>query len=245
MKKLSRLILFLLAFQMEVRVRASGDLLQEPEACLKSQQSCAIHVLGTGFHLQKKSLVLHATEGSTLMRLSQKNWKLIKGTLWVEKANSVEVETAYASVKSAGGQYWLLQKNDQVIIRNINAELEVTLRDGKKLEVPEGFEFWVSGINSKGLSEYGMIHPISLKEHLVLWNSLYVGGKANFLKEAQSLKEDWGGLTEKSSDLYQIIIKRKMASIAEQDRLLEEKKHQEAVYRQNLKKIYFQRTFER
>ena len=188
MKKGFRFLIFLLAFQMEVRVRASGDILQQPTACLKSKETCAIHVTGSAFHLSKDNFGLHAKENSTLMRLSSSQWRLIKGTLWIEKSAGVEVETPYATTKAPHGQYWLIEKGSQVVVRNIDAELQVVLRDGKKLEVPAGFEFWISGINSKGQSEYGMIRPIDMKEHLPVWNALYSGSKENFVKEVQKLK---------------------------------------------------------
>ncbi|HWU42376.1 MAG TPA: hypothetical protein VN132_03025 [Bdellovibrio sp.] len=246
MKKLFRVIVFLLSFQMEVRVRASADLLQEPSACLKSKETCAVHVIGPAFHLNSENLRLHASEGSTVMRLANKQWRLIKGSLWVEKAERVQVETAYATmISSSEGQYWILEKGSQIIVRNIDADLRVTLRDGKKLEVPTGFEFWVSGINSRGQSEYGMIHPIDIKEHLPLWNALYVGSKKSFLEEVRQLKESWGDLTEKSAMIYQKSTERKLASVAEEKQQLQTKQQQEHLRREKVKKLFYQRTFER
>ncbi|MDG0816532.1 hypothetical protein [Bdellovibrio svalbardensis] len=245
MKKWLKFLTFLLAFQMEVRVRASGDVLQQPSACMKSKETCAIHVTGPAFHMMKDDFGIHARENSTLMRLSAGQWRLLKGILWVEKSTGVEFETPYANVKASQGQYWLIEKGSQVVIRNIDADLQVVLRDGKKLEVPAGFEFWVSGINSKGQSEYGMIRPIDMKEHLPLWNALYSGSKDNFVKEVQKLKENWGDLTEKSAFIYQAATERKLASVAESKRQEEEKSRQQAAERQKLKSIYFQRTFER
>lgn len=245
MKKGIRFLIFLLAFQMEVRVRAAGDVLQQPSACLKSKETCAIHVTGPAFHLRRDDFSIHANENSTLMRLSLKQWRLVKGTMWVEKSAGVEVETPYANLKAPQGQYWLIEKGSQIVVRNIDADLQVVLRDGRKLEVPAGFEFWVSGINSKGQTEYGMIRPIEMKEHLPLWNSLYSGTKEGFVKEVQNLKENWGDLTEKSAFIYQAVVERKLASVAESQRQVEEKKRQQAADLQKMKSFYFQRTFER
>lgn len=245
MKKGLQLFIFLMAFQMEVRVRAAGDVLQQPTACLKSMEVCALHVTGAAFHLLKGDLSLHAKENSTLMRLSEGQWRLLQGTLWVEKSAGIDVETPYANLKASQGQYWLIEKGTQIIVRNIDADLQVVLRDGKKLEVPSGFEFWISGLNAKKQTEYGMIHPIDIKEHLPLWNSLYSGSRESFLKEVQSLKESWGDLTEKSAFIYKTTTERKLASVAEAQRKNEEKSHLQAVEHQKIKNFYFQRTFER
>ncbi len=170
-------MIFLLAFQMEVRVRASGDVLQQPSACLKSQETCAIQVVGEGFHLVQDSFKLHAAEGTALVRLSKKQWRLVKGTLWLEEGRNLEIETLFGSMQASQGQYWVLEQGSRIVVRNINADLKVTLRDGKKLEVPDGFEFWMGGVNSKNRSEYGMVQPIEMKDHLPLWKSLYRGSK--------------------------------------------------------------------
>lgn len=245
MKKFLRLLIFIMAFQMEVRVRASGDVMQQPSACLKSKESCTIHVTGPAFHLERGDFKMHASEDSTLMRSSANQWRLMKGTVWMEEAKNVEVETVFATVKASQGQYWLLDQGDKIVIRNIDAELEVTLRDGKKLEVPSGFEFWVAGLNSKNQNEYGMIRPIDMKEHLPVWNALYKGSKESFIKEVKNLKDNWGDMAEKSAAVYKVTTERKLAAVAEAERKETEKKRLEDQKRQELKNLYYQRTFER
>ncbi|MFM6929581.1 MAG: hypothetical protein ACKOX6_14020 [Bdellovibrio sp.] len=245
MKKVFRTLFFLMAFQMEVRVRASADILQQPAACLKSAETCAIHVAEGGFHLKQDDLKLHSAEGSTLMRLSHDQWRLVKGNIWVEEASKVGFETPFATVKALHGEYWLIGRADKVIIRNINADLTVELRDGKKLEVPAGFEFWAAGINSQGRSEFGMIQPVKISEHLSLWNSLYQGSKEEFRKEVAQLKGNWRDLADKGGLIYQQIVDRKLASAAESRKSEEQKKRQAEVERQKVRDLMYQRAFER
>ncbi len=246
LNKLLRLALFLVSFQMEVRVRASGSLLQQPDNCAKGQSGvCAVQVAGSPFHLIKENLRLHAPEGSTLMRLDSGSWRLIEGTLWVEKASSVEFETPYATVQAPAGQFWLIQKDKKLVIRNIDADISVMLADGKRLEVPAGFEFWVSGINSKGQNEFGMIQPIVLKQHLQLWGSLYLGGRRKFSDEVKTLYKSWGDLVEKSNHIYRQERDRKVANATLANNKKIEVKNAEVERRQREQKIFYQRTFER
>ncbi|WP_413294037.1 hypothetical protein ACLSU7_02795 [Bdellovibrio sp. HCB185ZH] len=245
MKKVFQILLFVMAFQMEVRVRASADTLQQPTGCLKSADSCAIHVLNSPFHLKQEELELHSAEGSTLMRLSQDQWRLVKGVLWVEEAPQVAVETPYATAKAAHGQYWLIDRGDKLVIRNINADLTVVLRDGKKLEVPGGFEFWVSGINSKGKNEYAMIQTVDMKDHLVLWNKLFKGTKEQFKTEVTELRENWKDLAERGGSLYEKIALRQIASIQESQRIEAEKKRQAQAERQKTRELMYKRAFDR
>lgn len=243
MKKWFRLFLFLLAFQMEVRVRAAGDLIEQPAACLKAKETCAIQVTGPGFHFLKETVQVHASEGSTLVRLSESQWRFVKGNLWIEKGKGLSVETLYGNTQSTVGQYWLIEQGDRIVVRNMNADLKVTLRDGKTLEVPEGFEFWMSGLNSKGKSDFGMIQPIDMKEHLPLWNSLYRGSKNAFIKEVVHMRENWGDVTEKSSFIYKNVAQREIASEQAKQRAVELKKAREAAEREKTKAFFFQKVF--
>ncbi|WP_413587547.1 hypothetical protein [Bdellovibrio sp. HCB274] len=245
MKKVFQLLIFLLAFQVEVRVRASADTLQEPVACLKTSESCALHVVGAAFHLKQENLKLHSGEGSTLMRLSQSKWRLVKGVLWVENAPDVQIETPYVTAKSSHGQYWLIERGDRLIVRNVDAELNVELRDGKKLEVPAGFEFWVTGINSKGKNEYGMIQTIDLKDHLAQWNRLFDGTKEQFKSQVSDLRGNWSDLSERGAGLYEKIALRQIASVEDGRRREEARKREAQAERQKIRDLMFQRAFDR
>lgn len=245
MKKIVRLMLFLMAFQMEVRVRAAGDLIEQPSACLKSKESCAIQVTGSAFHFEKDDNHLHATSGSALVRLAPDQWRLVKGAVWVEGGKSLQLESLYASTKATMGEYWVISQDSRILIRNMTASLKVTLRDGKTLEIPEGFEVWVSGMNSQGKTEYGMIEPVNMKEHLPMWNSLYRGSKEDFVKEVRLYRDNWGDLAQKSSQIYQTLTERKMASIEAQEKAEEARRLRKAAELQRMKEMYRQRVFER
>lgn len=245
MKNSLRFFLFLLAFQMEVRVRASGDLLQQPSSCLKTREACAIQVVGNVFHLVKGKIKLHAGNGAALVRLSEKQWRFIKGALWVEEGQDIDVETVFGSLRASQGEYWVLEQDGRIMVRNMNANLKVTLRDGKVLQLPEGFEFWLAGLNSKGVSEYGMIRPVDMREHLPMWNALYRGSKESFIKEVVQLRTSWGDLAEKSSQLYTAVAQREIASELEKRQSEERAKDQAAARRREMRELYHKRVFER
>lgn len=245
MKKWIRLVLFLLAFQMEVRVRASGDIFEQPAECLKSKELCSIQVGGAGLHLTQDGLKLHADKGAVLSRLSKDKWSYVKGSLWVEESRHISIETLYGVLKSEGGQYWVFEKDDKIWIRNVNSELVVTLRDGKILDVPEGFEFWIAGVNSKGRSDYGMIKPVDMKDHITRWNALYRGTKAEFVKDLEKLRKNWGDLAQKSGLIYETLTRRELASVEARQLEIEKKKQRQAEELRQLKEIYKSRVFDR
>lgn len=244
MRNLVRFFIFVMAFQMEVRVRASNELFLQPMACLDKVEVCAIQVVGSAFTYKKGTVSLRATTDSLLVRSSAKQWRLVKGNLWVEKGLGLEVSTVYGDLKASRGQYWVLEQGTQVVVRNLNSDVLVTLRDGKVLMLPEGFEFWMAGINAQGVSEFGMIRPIDMKEHLPLWNSLYKGSKDDFVKEVVSFRESWGDLVEKSSTLYQSLVKRHIAAQNEQHEIKEQAKEQVRKQRAAIRELYRKKVFE-
>ena len=245
MKNIFRLFLFLAAFQMEVRVRAAGDLIQQPDACLHGTQACVVQSLEKPFYFAKEGINLSAPAKATLERIENNKWRLVSGSVWVEKGQKVTIESVYAEVRSQNGEFWVIEKGNRLWVRNLSADLTVHLRDGKELALPAGFEFWIAGINTKSQSEYGVLQTIDLKDHIKNWAALYPGNSEQFKKDVQEFKENWKTLAAQGGTLYQEMANRRIASIKEakhQDKL---KKERLAAEQKRLKDLYFERTFER
>lgn len=244
MKNILRLFFFLIAFQLEVRVRASGDVLQKPESCLNGKNACAIQVVGDSFKFTHGSLKIVAAQDSTLARIRTKVWQLIKGTLWVQEGDGLRVETVFGALSADRGQFWVLDQGSKILVRNVDSDLKIYLRDGKTLELPEGFEVWISGINSRGQTEYGVLRPIDMKVHLLLWNSLYEGSKENFIRDVAKVKASWGDLAEKSSLIYSGLIQRELASHQEKKDATERVQNLKQEKRRQTRQLYWKKVFE-
>ena len=245
MKNVVRVLIFLMAFQLEVRVRASEELLEQPAQCLKSQELCSLKIGSESFHFEKNGVRLHVNANSTVSRQAVNSWKLIHGSLWVEDGDRVQVDTLYGLITGIRGSFWAIEQADKVLLRNITADLEVSLRDGRSVSVPEGFEVWIGGIGVDGKSTYGMIRPIDMKDHLTLWAQIYPGSKSEFLSAVKELKERWGDVAVKGSEIYQGVVDRRIASAEEKLKQAEERKAKAAAERQRVRELFYQRTFER
>ena len=245
MKNWVRLFIFLAAFQMEVRVRAAGDLIQEPESCLRGPGACVVQSVEKPFYFSKDGVGLSAPAQATLERIENKKWRLVSGSVWVSKGQKVTVESVYAEVRSQSGEFWVIEKENKLWVRNLSADLVVRLRDGKELALPAGFEFWVAGINTQSTSEYGVLQAIELKDHIKNWAALYPGTTAQFKKDVLEFKENWKTLAAQGGTLYQEMATRRIASV--EDAKLQEKLKKErlAAEKKRLREIYLERTFER
>ncbi len=246
MKSWLRLLIFVMAFQMEVRVKASSaNLLQSPEGCLNSQETCIVKVTEKPLHLINEKFALHAAPETVLERQPLTGWKLMKGTLWVEKGKGLFFETPFATVKASKGEYWIVSQEDKVWIRNMSADLQVVLRDGRQVEAPPGFQFWVGGFNSAAATEYGMIEPIPMKDQITLWYPLFRGSKEQFAARLHHFREDWGDLVEKSSLIYKDQVIRKVAAIEESKQRVLEGQRREQAKRARIRELFRSRVFDR
>ena len=232
MRALTRVLVFFMFFSMEVRVKASQNyqLFQSPHKV---------------FRLKTASLSISAQKGLVLEKLDPKYFKYIEGNIWFQTANELVVKTVYGEVRSGGGEFWLLRDDKGVRIRNVNSRIELKFRDGKEMELPEGFEVWLGGVNEKGQSTFGMIEPLRMQEHIVLWGSLFQGSSSDFKAQVQNLKNSQKDVQVYSAHVYESVAKRHIASIEEQAAMAQKRKEDQQKKRQEYKKFMLDRVFGR
>lgn len=234
MKRFGKLILFLLAFQLEVRVKAA-----DPATGL-------FNVDKTAFHLRTEDLKIHAAPGSTLEKTKSGDWKLLQGNLWVERAQHNSFKTLFATVSGTNGEFWISAlKTEKIWVRNFSADLKVLLRDGKSVEIPHGFQMWVSGLNSAAKSEYGMIEPIDMKVQIPQWYKIYPDGKKSFAAKMASLKTSWGDIAETGSVIYKTQVLRKIATVEEAEKRNSDRRQRAAAETRRIRELYRARVFDR
>jgi hypothetical protein len=247
MKKFAHVLLFVAAFQMEVRVRASEPVMTYPENCLGKSAPCSFKVTTDKWSFESGNVKIHAGADTILTAedVRSKEWKLVAGTLWMQNAPSVKVRTVSALAEGSSGQYWVFaDKDGRVVFRNITSKLIVTFKDHTKIEIPRGFEVWVGSVNSKAQTEHGMIEPINLKDHLKAWYQLYPGDRAQFVSEVQDLKDQWSDLVEKSGDIYKKVAERELAALDEKKRAQLEVQRKKEEERLRIRAEFHKRVFE-
>lgn len=245
MKRWMSVFLFMAAFQMEVRVRASEPSVSMPDSCVGRLFPCSFKVNSDKWSYTAGAIRLHASVESILSEIDKGvEWKLIDGTLWVENAPSMKVKTLASQAEGSNGTYWVIAEKSRVVYRNISSKLIITFIDESQIEVPKGFEVWVGSVNSESIVEHGMVEPIDLKTHLKSWYELYPGKRQQFISEVQDLKDQWSDLIEKSGDMYKRIAERKIAALEEVQNQKIEKKRRQAVERQRIRTEFHKRVFE-
>ncbi len=245
MKKLAQLLLFLAAFQMEVRVRASEPNISLPENCIGRVSPCSFKVMTNKWSYAANSVKLRASEKTILTEnVKGKEWSLIEGALWAQNASAVKIKTVSAEAEGSGGQYWVFAENGHFVFRNISAKLIVTFIDKTKMEIPRGFEVWAGGVNSEAKVEHGVVELINFKQHLKSWYELYPGTREQFISEIQDLKDQWVDSVDQSGDIYKKIVERKLAALEDQKRLRLEIQKKNEENRLRIRAEFHKRVFD-
>lgn len=232
MKTFLKVLLFLLSFQLEVRVKADSG--SETFSADKKP-----------FHLSAEDVKIHAAVGSTFEKTKSGDWKILRGNVWVEKAQHKNFETPYLTADGKSGEFWIDAQADKTWIRNFSAILKITLRDGKTLDIPPGFQMWAAGFNSEAQVEYGMIEPIAMREQIPQWYAIYPASGKNFENKIKKLKESWGDVAETGSQIYKAQALRKIASVEAADKAVADRKRRIDAENKRVRELYMQRTFER
>lgn len=241
-------LLFLLAFQMNIRVRASGPapLLAVPPGCLRQQLACSVDVGARPWHWSVPEMKLDAVGGSVLQR-NDGQWNLVKGTLRVRSLEETVTLRSLHGVMSiaAGSEAWLVTAEDKITFRAVRGTLRLAVRDGSHIDVPEGLEIWIGAINVRGENMHGVPEPISLLEHSRLLARLHVGSKEALKTEIAETKERWKERHLIAAEIYDRVAERHLASVAETERRQRAQAAQVQAERQRMKQLLFHKVFER
>lgn len=236
-----RLFLFLICFQMEIRVHASP--VQVPNGCLKTSVECSVQSREEIARIDKEAYEAVLSQNS-ILKIHEGTFDFVKGRVWLKTKEIVEIRTLFFNVVAPQqASFWLEEEGGKVLVKNQGADIEIFLRDGKKLILHGGFEMWVSGIDSTGKSNYGVPSPLDFEGQIALLKNHFSGSAAEFKVELEELKALRRQAVQKASAAYQINIERKIASREEKRKkevALEKKK---AAEKKAQKDYYFWRTF--
>lgn len=232
------LFLFVFFFALDIRVRASSDLLDRPKGCLQKLNVCAIQTKSSAFHFSSTSDEFHLGPSSFILRHSLSHLEFISGTLWSQKYEKMQVTTIFGDIKAVAGPFWILGDKDKIWIRNVNADLSLHLRDGRTIELPIGFQIWLGGLDQKGQSTTGIPEIIPVQEHIRLWSYMFPGTQDEFKKEVVQIKWTWGSLPERAAQLYMsiahhqedLVLKHKIKIQQREVAATEQKKQMRALY---------------
>lgn len=240
-----RLAFILLSFSLEVKVHATSKNYMQPNNCLNQDSLCSIVVNESNFYFKNQQTVFHADGNSILKRTTDNTWDLINGTFWIESEKSLVINTAFGQVQGSHLNFWVVQKPNKIIYRNLSDELlKIKLKNKSEVSLPSGFQVWVGILEETSELSNGMIEPIDATEHLSLWKKLFHGSKQEFISQVEEFKQKFKDSKELSAELYQNIMMRQIASIEEKKQNELNRKMREKAQKEKVRKLYYQKVFE-
>lgn len=247
MKSVLRVLLFLMAFQVEVTVKAKSPQYRDPSQCLARELNCLFSVKKSVYQYLSADFNLHFTKDALVEKKGLNHFKLLEGVALVQTtAAEFIIETLYGTVTASSGDFWITPGAEgKIVLANVNSKLQVQLRDGQQLILPEGFQFWISGIKGDGKSAYGILEPIEYANLLPSLAKFHKGTKEEFHLTLAKLKLNHKKAVQAGAEIYQEGVDRKIASIQAQQKVLADKKRKENEEKRQLKEEFYRRTFER
>lgn len=247
MKKWMRLFLFLVAFQVDVTLKAQDIVVQEPAECLKSSASCFLNIKSNAFLYKSPQFELGALKESVFEKIAVDHFKYLEGVGYFKVKKPLKVQTVYGLLSVSSGEFWIrpLEKSQRILIVNVDSDLKIDLRDGRTVDIYPGFQNWISGIDSQGFSQIGMIEPLELSGLIKDLAIFHQGTKQEFDLKVAGLKVRHQEALSRGSDLYQNRVDRHIASVKAEAERVQLKKQKELQERRRVQQEVLRRAFER
>ncbi len=247
MKRFARIFLFLLFFQLEVSVKAKVPAYQDPSHCLAQGTQCIFSVKASVFQFLGPDYNLHLVRNSLFEKVDIQKLRYIEGvSLFQVNEKALEIETLYGLIQVNKGDFWLRSDGeDKIIISNVDSDLKIKLRDGQLVSLPEGFQFWISGIATDGKSKYGVLEPVDFASLLPSLAVFHKGSKEDFYLALAKLRLNHKKAVEQGALMYQEGVDRHLASVKAQEEAKALRQQQAAAEKRRVKELFFKRTFEK
>ena len=255
MRSILRLVLFFIAFNVNVKVKAEvqessvdslvTELRQEPPGCFVSTEPCGF--MPKSERPAKIELAhgsIYIASHAVLFRKSESHIRIVKGHIVVVANGDLVLETLYGNVNLTKGSTVLVElKSDRVQVTSIGgvAQLEL-LTKGEKLLLPTPYANWMGGVLRNGLSRSGRPVPGDFVNWIEKWGKL-TNDKKLLKEKAENFRIEWNQALDSTGF-------RDLAAVKEYQSQLDEQRRQAALRRKRireenarLRKMFIEKTF--
>jgi hypothetical protein len=242
---LSKALVFFMTFSLEVSVHAAeSELLQEPHGCFASKGVCALQNINDGgFEFKIGQTIVTLDRDSSLIRKSDSEIRLVKGTAWIKAKSAFVVGTEFGTAKNLeDGDFWVTKSAQALTAIAISTDVELAPKGSiERLLISQGLQNTLGQIGFNGQATTGIPMPIPFKDHVMRWARLYRGPKKDFERQLDVFHEKWQRASEASAQINRALYDRRVASVEEAKRAEEAKRSKVEAENQALRKMFRQR----
>lgn len=242
--KFARALLLLVAFQAEIRVKAVGlqETLWKPPGCSGQSVDCHAEVGSKKLEIKSEDGIFAFAAGALIER-KNKQWKLLRGAV---RTSGAAISTVYGAISKYDGEAWVLAEDDErIVVRAVSGSVQFTTRSGQDLEIPQGFEVWIGGLDAQGRNVHGVPAMIPVEDHLHRWVAMDSLSKDDLKHKVSGLRELWKNREEIAAELYGRVSRRNLASVAEKEARQAEKARAARAQRDEYRRLLHRTAFEK
>lgn len=223
---------------------ASPAFVDSPAHCFaKKSYPCSVRVMGSYLAFEREAQMYHLADRSAVLFLGPSEIQLMQGSLWVKDSKGLTVKVSPVFSFQVAGEIFLEKKGLDLFVRNLRSEIAF---DSKLVfaseALPVGFENWYGPLDVSGQVSRGMIRPIAMNEFLKAWIPVSGASIAEIKKQTLHYKNDWKGALELSSQIYQQVVERRIASQEEKALRAAQKRRSQLDEQARLRQMFRQKN---
>lgn len=214
MKNTLRFILFFVAFNLELKVKAQTvkGWLVTPQTVINRTTHIPILIAGDLIVQTNKKIQLKTLNGVI---------SLGDGESWITVKDGI-IYLRNLSSKS----------------------LEIKLRDQRSFAIPQGFEIQIGRINLEGQNETTVFEPIDMKSYITKYAQVFEGSKKQFFVHMSQLKAVWNTQLKQGKKIQEARLERYIATVKEKEILNQKQEELNKKYQAKQRTKYLNKVFQ-
>lgn len=246
--KILNVLVFIMAFTIELRVRASESVTSEkiietPDSCVQESGYCIIKNLGKKYSYHNQDFVISFSPESILVRQKTREFSFVKGEIFVKTETKLTLEIPYGSIEIEKDSQVLLNKlSDKIVVQTIFGKVFLRpLGEKKPILVMAGHENYISQVGENLKAQTGIPKPIMIEPLLKAWSYHADVKKEKFLEDVETFKSIHEKAVQELSILNEQIASREIASAKAEKAAREERARQAKERQEKMQNTYYQR----
>ncbi|HND84603.1 MAG TPA: hypothetical protein PLU50_02295 [Pseudobdellovibrionaceae bacterium] len=114
---------------------------------------------------------------------------LLKGAVVLSEKSQMRIMTHLGSIRGDKAEIIIIKAEKEIGIYVLKGLAHLGLRDGRQLELPQGFQMNLQGVSSEGKVLTSVPSPVEISEIVKVFYASFPGTDAGFLEEIAALKE--------------------------------------------------------
>ncbi len=237
-------IVFIIAFNMNVTLKASAQIIEEPRECWSSEKVCAVKAAGVRGSRKIGVSIIDFPYAAIFRRDSMSKVRLIKGSFFIRAKNELKVETKYASIHFKKGQSAYVKLNfSQVDITSFSGNLKITDIKGGEYTLPQSYTNWIGKNNIKNRVESGFPRPANLANLIKNIGALTSQNKAGLYEGLVRFKKTWERAIDETQGRSIASSNKLMVDWENRKKYLAKRRARELKKRKEMREFFFRKTF--